>query len=568
VREGISWRLALLAVLLAASCTEATPTSSTAPSQTEAPRRGGQVVLGLSADITTLQPILSIDTNSDNVLSLIYAPMLTLDPATGALAPGLAERFVTSADGKQITYTMRAGLVWSDATPLTGEDYLYTVEAIARSKKTAIKSYFQDIVGWDDYVTGREATLRGLQILNSGRTVQIDLRRGHCSAMSDMSWIRLIPRDRFVRFWDPATRDTTTSIDSAAINKAPPVASGPFKFVEYKPLEGITLARNERYYKGAPLLDGVVFRIFDSAVSLRTAFLAGELTTGPNIAPQDVEDTRQRMGSSATDFTVSGASGFTILGFNQKSTTAPWLADKNVRKALWYGLDIETMIRAIYLGYAHRIFAYTPQISWAYDATGLEHYDFDLKRARSLLESAGATLGSDGYYRWRDGRTMTLRIEIGNNMAARQTFVEAAQEQYRTLGIKVDLGIQPFAGLATRLNQHDPTLEGYVFSSGVGPDNTDSYESWHSSQSSKGLNSGFSDPELDRAVDAGMFGPDCSVAARRAAYHQMDRIVNEAVPVIFLYYADQINFRSSKLVAGPPLPYGSRYDIEKWWLRQ
>jgi len=56
------------------------------------PRRRRQLVLGLSADITTLQPILSIDANSDNVLALIYAPLLTLDPATGALAPGLAER--------------------------------------------------------------------------------------------------------------------------------------------------------------------------------------------------------------------------------------------------------------------------------------------------------------------------------------------------------------------------------------------------------------------------------------------------------------------------------------------
>ena len=433
------WRGVLCVLLLAASCTETPPTSSAAPAATETPKRGGQLVLGLSADITTLQPILSIDANSDNVLSLIYAPMLTLDPATGALAPGLAERFVASADGKRITYTMRSGLVWSDGSPLTGEDYAYTVQAIARSKKTNGKSYFQDIVGWDDYVAGRESSLRGLLILDAGRTAQIDLRRGHCSALSDMGlFFPPIPRAQFIRYWDPSTRDTTKSIEDAPINKAPPVASGPFAFKEYRPLEGVTLARNDRYYKGAPLLDGVVFKVFDSAASLRTAFLSGELASAPNVAPQDVEDTRRHMGSSATDFTVSGAPSFTILGFNERSTTAPWLADKNVRKALWYGLDIESMIRAIYLGYAHRIFTYTPQTSWAYDATGLEHYDFDLKRARSLLESAGATLGSDGYYRWRDGRTMTLRIEIGNNNAPRQKFVEVAQEQYRTLGIKVE----------------------------------------------------------------------------------------------------------------------------------
>jgi peptide/nickel transport system substrate-binding protein len=406
-----------------------------------------------------------------------------------------------------------------------------------------------------------------LQLLDGGKTIQIDIRRGHCSAMSDMGWIPPIPRDRFIRYWDPSTSDASASIDDAPINRAPPVASGPFVFAEYKPFEGVKLVRNDRYYRGAPLLDGVVFRIFDSATSLRTAFLSGELTTGPNIAPADVEDTRKRMGSDATDFTVSGATSFTVLGFNLRSTTAPWLADKNVRKAIWYGLDVESILRTIYLGYARRIFAYTPQISWAYDPTGLERYDFDPKRARMLLENAGATLGPDGYYRWRDGRTMTLRVEVGSNQPARVTFMQAAQEQLRQLGIKADLIVGQFAGLITRMNAHDPTLEAYVVTGGVGPDMTESYEAWHSSQSTQGLYSLFSDAELDRVVDAGMFGPDCSPATRRALYNRMDRIVNEAVPVIFLFYNDAINFRSSRLVAGPPLPYGSRYDIEKWWLR-
>src|SRR5205085_12629387 len=71
-RAALLTRATLLASLLVASCTDATPTPSNAPVATETPVRGGQLTLGLSTDITTLQPILSNDTPSASVWSLIY----------------------------------------------------------------------------------------------------------------------------------------------------------------------------------------------------------------------------------------------------------------------------------------------------------------------------------------------------------------------------------------------------------------------------------------------------------------------------------------------------------------
>ncbi|TME37503.1 MAG: ABC transporter substrate-binding protein [Chloroflexi bacterium] len=568
MRNGIGTPAVLLvALLLIASCSEAAPAPPQSSTATETPQRGGQLVLGGPADISTLQPVLGFDNISASVYTLIYATLLETDPATGELRAGLAERFAVTNDGKRVTYTLRTGLLWSDGTPLTGADYKYMVSATARSKKSPNKAVFKDIVGWDDYVAGRTDDLNGVQLLDGGRTIQIDMRRGRCSALRDLGSYPPLSEAQFGAYWDARTRDTTTSIDGAAFNRAPPVASGPFAFAEYKPLDFVRLVRNERYYKGAPLLDGVIFKVFSDQTAQRFAFITGELTNASNIPPADVDDLRKRMGATATDFTIKGTA-FTYLGLNAHSPNAPWLADKRVRQALWYGLDIETMLKPIYLGLAHRVFAYTPQESWAYDGTGLERYDFDPKRARSLLESAGATMGADGLYRWRDGRAMTMRIEVGNNMGARVTFVQAMQAQYRDIGIKADIAVEPFPALLARNNAHESGVDGYVVTSGGDPEVTDAYEFFHSSQQdTNAQNFWFTDPELDRALDAGLFGPDCSAVARRAAFHRMDRIVNEAAPVLFMYAGDTISFRSSKLVAPPPLPFGTRYDIEKWWLR-
>ena len=68
-------------------------------------------------------------------------------------------------------------------------------------------------------------------------------------------------------------------------------------------------------------------------------------------------------------------------------------------------------------------------------------------------------------------------------------------------------------------------------------------------------------------LSAGRYGPDCSRAARRAAYASFDRILNEEAPYVFLFSNENTFFVTNRLVAPPPLPYATRYDIEKWWLR-
>jgi peptide/nickel transport system substrate-binding protein len=553
-----------MAVLLVACESQPAPVSTGVPSET--PVRGGRLVLG-TGEITTLQPILSGDDGAGSGTRYMYWPMLEREPATGELVPGLAKSFELSADGKRLTFHLRDGLVWSDGEPITGEDYRYYVEASARSKKTPWKSKFQDIVGWSDYSQGRDRSLRGIRIANSGRDVEVALERNSCRTLENLN-LAPIPQHLFVKQWDNATNDVSTSIDNAPFNTAPPAASGPFLFKEFAPGVQVVATRNDHYFKGAPLIEQIVLKVYGSAAAQRNAFVTGE-TSSFNAKPADVDFVRQQAPPSVREYRIQDALGYSFIAWNQKAAGAPWLADKRVRQALWYGLDVKTILDKVDLGYGHQVYANTPTASWAYDPSGLNHYDYDPKRARGLIESAGAVMGDDGIYRW-SGQQMEVRIETNSGNASRASIVQIAQEQYKQIGIKVTPVIEAFSLLTKRLLPSDDTLEGVLIGwTFLQPDpEPDAFQIWHSSQQKDGYNFiGIANTQLDAALDAGRLGPDCSLAARKKAYHAADLILNDEAAYTFLYQTDSAFFVQPSLVAGTPKPWGSWSGVEKWWIR-
>ena len=561
-------RLALaMTIAIVVGCeSQSPPTRPTTSGET--PVRGGRLVFS-TGDLTgNFQPILTGDDGAGAATRYMYWPMLERDPATGALQPGLAQRFEISSDGRHVTFTLRDGLVWSDGMPIDGEDYRYYVEATARSKKTIWKSKFEDIAGWADYAQGRDSALRGVQVTNSGHVVEIALDRTSCRTLENLN-LAPIPRHLFARQWDSATNDVSSSIDSAPYNLAPPAASGPFQFKEFVLGDQLVVTRNDRFFKGAPLLDEIVFKVLAQGAATRNAFVVGN-TAQFTPTSADVDYVRQQVGADAREYRLQDRLGYSFIAWNQNATRAPWLADRRVRQALWYGLDVKTIVDKIEFGYAHQVYANTPTASWAYDGSGLNHYDYDTKRARSLLESAGALMGDDGIYRWR-GQPMEMRIETNTGNASRASIVQIAEEQYRQIGIKITPVLEAFSLLSQRLSPSDGSVEGVLLGwAFLQPDpEPDVFQIWHSSQQNKnGLNfAGMSNAALDAAIEAGRNGPDCTATARRKAYHTVDLILNEEAPYTFLYQTDSVQFVRASAMLPPPQPFQTWNGAEKWWVR-
>lgn len=556
-------------MMVAVSCSSGPGTSAGSPtaaaSASEKPVQGGSIVVGAISDPKTMQPVISTDTASSGVWQEFYIGLTRTNRETGETEPYLAEKYDVSADGKTVTYTLRDNLVWSDGAPFTGEDYRYTVEAVMRSAKTVRKSQVNLIEGAQDYADGKTDSISGISI--NGKVITIKLTKVFCPAIAALGGAGaggILPSAKFKSVWDNKTTDKSKNIDDNPLNNNPPASMGPFIYDSFQPGQQVTLVKNPKYFLGAPNVDKYIVKTYADQTAIKNALITGEITYSTVNASDFDELTKN---TSLTPYRFKSLS-YNYIGWNEHSAKAPWLANKSVRQALWYGIDVDSIIKKIVFGLGTKALAHNPPVSWAYDPAGLTDYKLDTAKAKQLLESAGAKMGSDGIYRWTDGSPMKMRIETNQGNNARETIVQVAQEQYKAIGIQIDPVLESFNQLLDR-TVPGTDYEGFVIGWSLGAD-PDPYSIWHSSQTGKDQfnNVFYNNPAVDKALIDNREGPDCSKAARKTANHTIDLNLNQDAPYTFLYSGDTIGFSQKTLQNFKPFTFSREWNIQEWWFKK
>jgi len=557
------------AMLVAISCS---PTTSTGPAASasavasEKPVEGGTIVVGSISDPKTMQPVIATDTASSDVWSQFYLSLTRANRETGETEGQLAvDAPKLSADGLTVTYTLRDGLVWSDGTPFTGEDYKYTVEAVMRSKKTVRKSAVNLIAGAVDYQDGKTDGISG--ITYDAKTITVKLSKIFCPAIAGLGGAGaggLLPSAKFKQYWDNKSTDTSKNIDDNPMNNAPTVSMGPFIFKSFTPGQQVVFDKNPKYFRGAPHVDQYIIKTYADTTAIKNALITGEIAFG-GVDAKDFDDVGKTATLSAYRFK---SLSYNYIAWNAKAAKAPWLANKAVRQALWYGIDVDSIVKKVLFGYGSKALAHNPPVSWAYDGSGLTDYKLDPAKAKQLIESAGAKMGADGIYRWTDGSPMKMRIETNQGNNTRETILSVAQEQYKAIGIQVDPLLESFNQLLDR-TVPGTDWEGNILGWSLGAD-PDPFSIWDSSQTGKDQfnNVFYNNPAVDAALKTNREGPDCSKAARRAANHTVDLNLNQDAPYTFLFSADTLGYSQKNLQNFQPFTFSRVWNIEQWWFKK
>jgi peptide/nickel transport system substrate-binding protein len=559
--------------LVATACAgSTTPTASSAPSATaaatQAPVPGGRLVIAQTGDPKTFQPVISTDTTSSAAWNKVYTTLTRANKDTGETEGELAKDAPTqSADGLTLTWTLRDNLKWSDGTPFTGDDYKYTVEAVARSAKTVRKSTIQDIVGYADYKDGKTDSMEGVKVSADGKTITVQLTKVFCpgiAALGSPAGGGILPSKPFKAVWDNKTKDITKNIDDNALNNAPPASMGPWIWVSTTPGTQIQYKANPNFFRGEPYIKELIIKNYADTSATKAALLTGEVSYA-SIQAADYEEVNKA--DILKGYRFPGY-GYTYIGWNAKAAKAPWLASRDVRQALWYGINVDAIYQKIVFGLAARQYGHLPKPSWAYPGDDqFNKYNFDPAKAKSLIEKAGGKMGSDGYYTWTDGKPISMRIETNSGNTTRETILQIAVEQYKAIGVKIEPVLEAFNVL---LDRTDPgtDYEGFIIGWSLGLD-PDSYSIWHSSQQGKGQfnNIGYSNPTVDAALIAGRNGPDCSKPARQKQYNTIDKELNNDAPYTFLYNQDVLLFMNKKLQGTAPTTISTTHNIEQWWIK-
>jgi len=562
--------------MVASACTSSTTPPATGSSAPAAgtPVAGGRMVQGVDTEITGLQPILSGDA-SEIVWGQFYPRLMQNNPETGILGPALAERVEFSPDGLTVTFHLRKDIKWSDGVPFTGEDYKYSVEATIRAKAPIRKPVFSRVVGFADYNEGKTDSISGITLSADAMTISIKLTGALCTAARSLASAGggVLPKHHFVKDWNNKTTDLTKSIDTSPLNNAPPASLGPWVFKEWQKGVQVTMTKNKNYFRGEPLLDEYVVKSYANLAAVKAALLTGEITFGETI-PTDVEEVQKTTTGKMALSRATIATNYNYLGWNQKSPKAPWLANKDVRQALWYGLDVKAIIAKVQLGYATQMFSHYPKQSFVYEATGLKTYDYNVATAKSLLEKAGAKMGADGVYVWSNGQPMSMRLEGGQGASA---LMQVAQEQYKAIGIKIEPIIQTGPVLQQRLDPTQTDHEGHAGGWGISPDPDSAWIFFNAAQQNRGNFNWvhYENAEVTKLLDQGRLGPDCSDGTRKTIYQQVNKILNEEAPYTWLWQPESLLFHSTQLQAFAQKPYGLTtsgetwdWNVEKLWLKK
>ena len=561
-------------ILVATACTSGgpaasgAPTASAAASQTEKPQLGGRVIQGDISDIATMQPVLVNDTSSGRITTLLYDTILIQDPKTGEPVARMAT-YSISADSLTYTFEIKANVNWSDGKPVIAQDWLTGLMAVGKSAKTVRKSNFQDIAGFNDFKDAKATTITGVTIdAANPKKWTVKMAKVSCPAIIQLIGYTL-PTQVFGKYVTATSKPE--DIDNAPENVNPTVVSGPFNFKEWRKGDQIILGKNATYWQGSPNVDEYVVKVVASATAITNGLKTGELTFG-TIPAKDLADMQT---VDSVKITKYQNLGYTFIGWNTASPSAVGLADKRVRQALAYGIDMDAVIKAVVFGEATKQVAHHVPVQWAYPTVALEPYKYDKAKAQQLLKDAGWVAGSDGILA-KDGKKFSLTISTNSGNVERETLAQVAADQYKQLGINATAKPEAFQGLVTKLTTGDQTLEATIIGWSLGGD-PDPYSIWHSSQipnpATKVEGFGFTffkDPALDKAIEQGRNPTDgnCSTAARKANYETFNKILNENQPYNFGYENNVLAVSQKTLQNFTPAPYQTVYNIQQWWIKK
>jgi peptide/nickel transport system substrate-binding protein len=219
-----------------------------------------------------------------------------------------------------------------------------------------------------------------------------------------------------------------------------------------------------------------------------------------------------------------------------------------VRRALWYAIDVKSLIGEITHGVNVPGYTDQPTFSWAYNPN-VAHYDFDPAKARALLDAAGWKVGPDGI-RVKDGKRLQLEYAGVQGSANGNAVAVIVQRDFHDVGVEMlvktyvsSLFFASYgAGGILQTGKFDAAFASWA--SGVDPDDA---ALWMCDQIPPGGQNvyGFCDPALDAQERIALSTNDRAV--RKRAYDRIQSILADRVPVIITWYYRQITVQNTDL---------------------
>jgi len=504
----------VLALTLVA-CSSTSSPEQTPDTTSDAPVAGGTLTFARSASVDSLDVNNQITANNAFAIDKIFESLLTFG-ADGQIEPWLAESYDISDDQLVYTFHLREGLLFSDGTPVTADDVVFSLNRHLEVGGPLPLSA---------PVTGVEPT--------DDSTVTITLSAPYTPFLGQISQFSngIFPKDFGGKTEEEFFAD--------------PIGTGPFVLDEWDPSGDISFVKNEHYWQeGKPYVDALHYKLVADDTQQIQQLTSGEVDAIDTVNPANVEQLE-----SNDSVTVSRTGGWAIeqVFFN---TLDEHFADVNVRRAIAQAIDREGLAAATTFGTADVADALIPPtIEYsASDAGYALAYDVDAAK-QSLAESA-----------FPDGFTTTILVASGNAQRAQEA--QIIQQALAPLGITVEIESIDLASFRARFFALDYQV---MINSGLSdapdPDGLATFQA-DPEGFSKSYWTSYTSPEVTDLIHQGR--ATAPGDERKDIYLQIQEILANDVPYIPLFYPQTLKATTSSVHGLTVLPNGSIRFQDAW----
>ena len=510
---------------------------STESASSDTAASGEKIInVGVTNTIGSLNPLLLNGGEINKYATgLMFLPLMELDADLNF--EGMLADSITTEDNKNFIVHIDDAATWSDGTPVTADDVVYTALRLASPVigNTAMMYYVFEGVGDDGFVEEGAESIDGIQKVDD-KTVQFTTKEEMPITTFENSYARYLltlPKHVIEQY-------SEEELSTADWFNHPDVVSGPFIVTDFDVDHYISYEANKDYWKGAPKIDKLNIKIVDGS-QLYAGLQSGEI----DITQQTMSDIPQEDYES-----VEALDNVDVVYGSPVTNQSVFIQTKNVpdvkvRQAMLYAIDRQQILEELLNGHGEIVDGFLSSASPFYDDS-LTPVSYDPEKAKALLEEAG----------WDGSQTIRFYVNSGDS-----TFVNAASiiaAEWAAVGIKAEIQTVDFATLMSVAGTEDYDVLAVQYT--YAP--VDPYPDVAWLLGGEGSWTGYSDDTLNDALIKSQLTSDPEET--KELFSVVDKKVQEDVPMFSAYVISAQGAVSKRITGAAPSVYGFFNDVQNW----
>ena len=510
---------------------------STESASSDTAASGEKIInVGVTNTIGSLNPLLLNGGEINKYATgLMFLPLMELDADLNF--EGMLADSITTEDNKNFIVHIDDAATWSDGTPVTADDVVYTALRLASPVigNTAMMYYVFEGVGDDGFVEEGAESIDGIQKVDD-KTVQFTTKEEMPITTFENSYARYLltlPKHVIEQY-------SEEELSTAEWFNHPDVVSGPFIVTDFDVDHYISYEANKDYWKGAPKIDKLNIKIVDGS-QLYAGLQSGEI----DITQQTMSDIPQEDYES-----VEALDNVEVVYGSPVTNQSVFIQTKNVpdvkvRQAMLYAIDRQQILEELLNGHGEIVDGFLSSASPFYDDS-LTPISYDPEKAKALMEEAG----------WDGSQTIRFYVNSGDS-----TFVNAASiiaAEWAAVGIKAEIQTVDFATLMSVAGTEDYDVLAVQYT--YAP--VDPYPDVAWLLGGEGSWTGYSNDTLNEALTKSQLTSDREET--KELFSVVDKKVQEDVPMFSAYVISAQGAVSKRITGATPSVYGFFNDVQNW----